>query len=63
MNPFSAGDRVSIATTTEVLLVLACDGEDVWCRDDVGNKLTLKAEDLVLGRRGVMQPKRHMVAA
>jgi hypothetical protein len=47
MNLFTPGQTVCLDTTTEPLLVLATDGEDCWCRDDMGTKLTLKAEDLV----------------
>ena len=40
------GDRVQVDQTTEVLTLIAIDGDDAWCRDCEGNKVTHRVEDL-----------------
>jgi hypothetical protein len=50
MSPFKPGDSVRIATTTEILTVIAVHGDWVWPVDCEGNNLRpalIRAEDLV----------------
>ena len=41
------GDLVRVDQTSEILTLICIDGEDAWLRDDVGNKLEHRLEDLV----------------
>lgn len=46
MNTLRIGDLVRVATTTEALTLIALDGEEAWLRDDAGNHLCERVEDL-----------------
>ncbi len=48
MTDLRIGDPVQVHETSEVLILVAIDGEHGWCRDDAGGHATHRLEDLVL---------------